>query len=187
VHLTRLSDSDRRTRQRALLVVAVALESVVKTLAGMPSGTAESGGTAEPGQVLQALGVRRVEPDAARQGRRQLSFYGWSVDRGWPTEVLRLEQSVLGRAGTESGASGGCGSMAENSGSSSSDDEASTGAGAGAIQDRSTQLIRARRLRTRVVSASVLELASCKLGAIRTAIELACALVAVDGFSIDSR
>ena len=186
--------ASRRMRQRALQVLATAFESVIEALAGSMHGSVEPG---EAAQVLHELNSSQSR-NQFQQGDRCLACYGWDADHACAVEVLRLKQTVEGTQRDDGRP--GCGTTACDKELSAEDlsntamiDEHSSSTGKVDTRGHTGRFVHPtptaapHHVQTRAVYASVLELASCKLGAIRAAVELACALLAVDGVLVDSR
>ena len=207
----------RRQRRAAWLLVAEALEAAAVALArngdgGDGGGLGSAGGTA--GEVLEALcdanaaaiagggvaargGCAVLDgrgTAAAAQGaetlldRAPLSIFGWDVEAVAPREMLSLRRVTSAvRAGSErSSESSG---SEDSSGGDGGDEVASAGCccccccgdgggggGGGGVGGSSI-----------VVQAYVAELASAKLEAMQASVEIACAMMGVDGILVDAR
>ena len=125
---------------------------------------------------------RVAEAEAAHRGCRW-DLIGWDVARGCPATVLGLKRrggdALRGDQGGEGGdADGDCSDASDSS-------DGSDSGGSSEEEDGSAARVQPRA--TRVASAGVVELESGKLEAIRAAVELACALMAVDDVLMDSR
>ena len=152
------------------MLLAEALEAVVGALAG--------GGAVVAAEAQQALDDANREallraPDAWSAGGRW-QLYGWDVERGTPEMVLSLHRLPGCEGGDESSSSDD-----SNCCDSESDGDGADGGTSGAMR----QAARAPH----VEGARLVELESSKLEAMRAAVELACALVAVDDVLVDAR
>ena len=169
----------RRQRQLAWRIFAEALEATAAALAANGSDGAAAGRTTE--DVLEALrganagsiggcddgggacGVwapQRQRPPGAPPGtaREQRPLFGWDVDAGAPMEVACLHD---GRSDDD-----------DSDDDDSDDDDDDRGQARPALS---------------VARAHVVELTSAKIDAMAAAVEVACALVGVDGVLVDAR
>lgn len=153
-----------RLRCEVSELLAEVLEESVVALAG--GGVA---GREAAEALVQANDAAAAHELGTENAKRRLTraFYGWDVETNAPVEVLRLSYPLANVAAAE--ADGESSSSSSSSGAEDGDDE------------------KGARSAPQIESARVVELESEKLEAIYSAIEVASALLGVDGVIADTR
>lgn len=165
--------TSRRLQQAVCELLADVLESTVVALAGGGlAGREALDALAVANEDAAAQATSAVAAEGAAHERVEVSFFGWDTDAEQPMEVLRT--SCCPQRSPRRRTHGREAHAVEDSATSSDD---------GSSDDDST----ASHTSLRVESVGVAELASEKVEAMFSAIEVACALIGVDAVIADTR